>query len=104
VHPSVEAVSAALYDHRTVVRHHAMRRTLWVFTPRTARLAHASCTAALAAVQWKRLARMVEDSGIATDGAAWVEDARAETLAALRSLGEATTRQLGKAVPALTEK
>jgi Winged helix DNA-binding domain len=81
-----------------------MRRTLWVFTPTMARCAHASCTAALAAIEWKRLAKMVEDSGIATDGAAWVAQARADTLEALEALGTANARQLGKAVPALTEK
>jgi Winged helix DNA-binding domain len=103
-HPSIEAISKALYDDRTVVRHHAMRRTLWVFTPQTARWAHASCTAALAITEWKRLAKMVEDSGIATDGVAWAARARTDTLAALTSMGTATARQLGKAVPALTEK
>ncbi len=102
--PSIEAVSTALYDDRTVVRHHAMRRTLWVFTPAMARLANASCTTVLATTEWKRLAQMVEDSEIATDGAAWVATARADTLAALTSMGSASARQLGKAVPALTEK
>jgi Winged helix DNA-binding domain len=102
--PSIEAVSAALYDDRTVVRHHAMRRTLWVFTPQVAQWAHAACTTALATVQWKRLAGMVEDSGLSKDGAAWVKSARADTLAALASMGTATARELGKAVPALTEK
>ena len=29
--PSLAAVDAALYDERSLVRHHAMRRTLWVF-------------------------------------------------------------------------
>ncbi len=62
--PSVEAVSTALYNDRTVVRHHAMRRTLWVCTPQTARWAHAACTTALAVTEWKRLAKMVEDSGV----------------------------------------
>ena len=47
---------------------------------------------------------MVEDSGIASDGAAWVAQARADTLQALETLGTANARQLGKAVPALTEK
>jgi hypothetical protein len=103
-HPSVDAVSTALYDDRTVVRHHAMRRTLWVFTPETARCAHMACTTALATIEWKRLAKMVEDSGIAADGRTWVEAARADTLAALASMGTANARQLGKAVPALTEK
>jgi hypothetical protein len=102
--PTIEAVSKALYDDRTVVRHHAMRRTLWVFTPQMARWAHAACTVAVANTQWKRLARMVEDTGLATDGAAWATVAKADTLAALTSMGTATARQLGKAVPALTEK
>jgi hypothetical protein len=102
--PSTEAVSKALYDDRTVVRHHAMRRTLWVFTPQMARWAHAACTVALASTQWKRLAKMAEDSGIATDGAAWAAAARTDTLAALASMGTATARQLGNAVPALTQK
>jgi Winged helix DNA-binding domain len=103
-HPSIEAISKALYDDRTIVRHHAMRRTLWVFTPQMARWAHAACTTAVATTEWKRLAKMVEESGIATDGAAWVAQARADTLAALTSMGTGTARQLGKAVPALTEK
>lgn len=103
-HPSIVAVSAALYVDRTVVRHHAMRRTLWVFTPQTAQWAHAACTTALAAAQWKRLAGMIEDSGIAEDGARWVAAARQDTLAALATMGTATARQLGKAVPALAEK
>jgi hypothetical protein len=103
-HPSIEAVSSALYDDRTVVRHHAMRRTLWVFTPQTARWAHAACTLALATTHWKQLAKMAEDSGIADDGVAWAASARAEALAALASLGTATARELGKAVPALTQK
>jgi hypothetical protein len=103
-HPSIEAVSKALYDDKTVIRHHAMRRTLWVFTPEVARWAHAACTTSLAPEQWKRLAMLVEQSGIAADGTAWVEAARRETLAALRSLGTASARQLGKTVPALTEK
>ena len=103
-HPSIEAVSAALYDDRAVVRHHAMRRTLWVLTPSAARSAHGACTTALAAIQWKRLAQLAEDSGITTDGARWAAKARADTLAAMAKTGPTTARQLGKAVPALTEK
>ncbi|MEY2582788.1 MAG: hypothetical protein QOE09_2637 [Ilumatobacteraceae bacterium] len=102
--PSTDAVSQALYDDRTVVRHHAMRRTLWVMTPAMARLAHAACTESLAKTQWNRLAKLVEDSGIAGDGAAWAEAARGDMFAALASMGSATARQLGKAVPALTDK
>jgi hypothetical protein len=103
-HPSVDPVSTALYDDRTVVRHHAMRRTLWVFTPQVAKWAHAACTTGLAAAQWQRLVQLVEDSGVATDGAAWVAAARRDALAAVHRLGSSTARQLGREVPALTEK
>ncbi|MEP7047422.1 MAG: winged helix DNA-binding domain-containing protein [Ilumatobacteraceae bacterium] len=103
-HPSIGAVSKALYDDRTVVRHHAMRRTLWVLTPQTARWAHAACTVAIAKAQSKRLARMAEDSGLATDGAAWATVAMSRALSALTAMGTATARELGKAVPELTGK
>jgi hypothetical protein len=81
-----------------------MRRTLWVFTPQTARHAHAVCTAPLALKEWKALAALVEASEVAVSGAEWVAAARADTLRALERLGEVTTRQLGREVPALTEK
>src|ERR1700712_2282233 len=53
IHPSLEAVSAALYDDHSVIRHHAMRRTLWVMTPEVTRLAHAACTTGLVRGEWK---------------------------------------------------
>ena len=31
--PSIAAVERALYADRTLIRHHAMRRTLWLATP-----------------------------------------------------------------------
>jgi hypothetical protein len=44
VHPSIEAVEQALYTDRTLIRHHGMRRTLWVATPPVVRLIHAAAT------------------------------------------------------------
>ena len=79
-HPLIDAVSKALYDDRSVIRHHAMRRTLWVLTPHMARHAHAACTVALASAQSKRLVGMIEESGVATDGAAWAMTAKEEIL------------------------
>lgn len=102
--PSVTAVAGALHDDRSLIRHHAMRRTIWAMTPTVARSAHAACTAALAIVEWRKFARMVEESDIAADGAAWVAAARAETLAALHSLGSSSARDLARHVPALTAK
>src|SRR4030095_16786901 len=42
--PSLAAVEKALYDDRSVIRHHGMRRTLWVSTPEVVRLIHAAAT------------------------------------------------------------
>lgn len=103
-HPSLDAVDDALYERRTVVRHHAMRRTLWVMTPPVARTAHAACTTGLAPTEWNRLARMIEESGIADDGDAWVDDAKVQVLTALAEVDAATARQLGASVPALQAK
>ncbi len=104
VSPSLAPVEAALHERRSVVRHHAMRRTVWVMTPPVARAAHAACTVKLAAVEWRLLERMVAESGIAEDAAAWVEGAKAHTLAALHELGTAGARELGRHVPELTAK
>lgn len=101
-HPSLEAVDAALYDEHSVVRHHAMRRTLWVMTPPVAREAHAACTAGLVGTERKRIVGLVESSGVAGDGSAWLDAARRDTLDALHRLGSANTRQIGQVVPALT--
>jgi hypothetical protein len=101
--PTIAAVTAALHDDRSLVRHHGMRRTLWVCTPTVIRTVHASCTADIAVTEWKQLHKWVAATDIA-EPEAWVRAARADTLAALHRLGPATTRVLGKAVPALTTK
>jgi hypothetical protein len=101
VHPALEPVSKALYDARTLVRHHAMRRTLWVFSPAVARLAHAACTVDLVGAQHRRTVALIEASGLAVDGDAWLAIAKADTLAALDRLGSAGTRRLAAEVPAL---
>lgn len=101
VHPSLATIDQALYEDRSVVRHHAMRRTLWVFTPEMARLAHASSTTALLTPELRKFAQLIEGTGITTDGAAWIASARHDVLTALAGVGTASTRQLGDLVPAL---
>jgi hypothetical protein len=46
----------------------------------------------------------VEGAGIAGDGAAWLESAKHDVLAAVHARGEATARELGRMVPALQAK
>ena len=101
--PSLAAVGQALHEARSVVRHHGMRRTIWVYTPATARVVHAACTAAIAAAEWKQLAKWAAASGI-EQPAEWITELSAATLAAVDRLGPLSARRLGKAEPGLTTK
>ena len=98
--PSLVAVDKALYDDRSVVRHHGMRRTLWVGTPDVIRLVHAAATRKLAGPEHRRTAKLLAASGV-EDPDAWLADARGQVLAALHEHGPMTARQLGERVPAL---
>ncbi len=99
--PSIAAVERALYADRSLIRHHAMRRTLWVMTPATARLAHGAATAKIARAERKRtIAAMVESTDI-TDPDRWIDDALAEITALLDERGTLTTRAIGQALPHL---
>jgi hypothetical protein len=102
-HPSVAAVEAALYDDRALVRHHAMRRTLWVATPPVVRTMHAAATTALVGPEERRSAQLLAASGI-DEPVRWLADAREQVDAALREHGALTARELGQKVPALTHK
>ena len=102
-HPNLTAMEEALYTEHSVIRHHAMRRTLWVMTPEVLRLAHASATTALVRNEQRRIIGLIESSGIAPDGETWLRQARIDVLEALHRLGSATARVLGSHVPELVK-
>jgi hypothetical protein len=102
-HPSIAAVEAAIYEARSVIRFHAMRRTLWVATPSVARLAHASSTTKLLGPEHRKFVKLLAESGVCDNGDEWIASAKEQVLAALHRAGEASTRQLGEAVPALRQ-
>ena len=52
--PTISAVEQALYEERSIVRHHAMRRTMWVMTRETGRRAHGAATSTIATAERKR--------------------------------------------------
>ncbi len=99
--PSLGAVSDALYRDRTLFRHHAMRRTLWVATPEMVRLMHAAATRALVAPERRRTLAMLAASGV-TDPESWLAGARNLVLDDLETHGPSTARDVGRRVPALT--
>ncbi len=99
--PDVARIDRAFYVDRDILRHHAMRRTLWVLTPTMARVAHASSTLALVAPMRRSLGKLLVDNGITDDPERWLDDAIVMTTRALDELGGATTRELGDALPEL---
>lgn len=99
--PSIERVERALYQERSIVRHHAMRRTLWVMTPAIARLAHGAATAKIARAERRRTVAAIRDSTDINDAETWLADAYAEIVALLRAEGPLTTRTIGQALPHL---
>jgi hypothetical protein len=99
--PALAAVEAALYEQRSLVRHHAMRRTLWVFGHETARLAHRSCTVALLGTQRRMLLAALADGDIRGEPESWLAAASAEVLATLTEAGPLSARELGQRVPRL---
>jgi hypothetical protein len=100
LHPCVEAVEQALYGDRSLIRHHAMRRTLWVATPPVARRMHAAATRGLLKPELARTGKMLAAAGIA-DPQAWLASAFEQVLADLRKHGPSTAREIGQRVEQL---
>lgn len=99
--PSIGAVEDALYEQRSVVRHHAMRRTIWVMTPTVARLAHAAATDAIARAERKKNVKALNASDEIDDGEAWLDAAIAEIVELLENEGALGSRRIGAALPHL---
>ena len=77
---SVADVDAALFEDRTLVRQLAMRRTLFVFPRDLLPAAWGSAAARVADQEFRRIAKEAAASGLAEDGAGWLEDARRAVL------------------------
>lgn len=100
VDPSREAVETALYEDRTLLRHHVMRRTLWVAGRAMMARMHAATGRRVAATEHRRTLKMLTHAGIA-DPEAWWDDAAQQVLATLHDHGPLTTRQVGTLLPEL---
>jgi hypothetical protein len=103
VHPSVDAVEKALYVDRSLIRHHGMRRTLWVATPSVVRLFHAAATRDLLAAERRRTGQLLARSGV-DDPDRWLAEAEAQVLADLREHGPSTAREVGQRSEALRQR
>jgi hypothetical protein len=98
---TVRLLEDALYVDRTLVRTLCMRRTMFVVPLGLVPVVQAAVTDALVPGERRRTVRMLEESGIPGDCAAWLEKLETATLAELTARGEATGAELGRAVPGL---
>jgi Winged helix DNA-binding domain len=99
-HPSLAALDTALYEQRSLLRHHAMRRTLWIFGHEAARLAHHGATLGVARAERKRLLGQLAAGGMA-DPEPWLKAAGADVTALLTEAGPLTAREIGARLPEL---
>jgi hypothetical protein len=94
-------LDTALYADRSLVKHLAMRRTLWVVDRGLLAAVQAGASARVAEAERRRLVRDVEKAGLHADGAAWLQRAEAAVLDELADGHEATSTQLREALPLL---
>src|SRR5256714_1790196 len=99
--PDIAAVETALYEDRTLVRMLGMRRTVFVVPRDCVPVIQAACTDALAAVNRRRLGRLLVDSGVTDEPDKWLAAAGEATPAAPGQLGEAPRTELARPGPAL---
>jgi hypothetical protein len=98
---TLDDLDRALYVDRSLVKHLAMRRTLFVFPRETLRVAQAGVSDRVADVERRRLVRDVEKAGLHRNGERWLATASDQVLAALADGREATSTELRKELPVL---
>jgi hypothetical protein len=97
----VADLDAALYEAKTVVKHLAMRRTLWVVKAEDLPAVQAAASDRVAANERKKLIADVVSAGITADGDVWLTAASTAVLAHLAEHGHASARELRSALPEL---
>ena len=100
-HMQVSDLERALYGERSLVKHLAMRRTLFVFPRDTLGPAQAGASNRVADSERRRLIRDVENAGLHRDGGSWLSAAAEEVLRALAEGREATSSELRDEIPLL---
>jgi hypothetical protein len=98
---TVPDMERALYDDRWLVKHLAMRRTLFVFPREMLAMAQAGASNRVADVERRRLIRDVEKAGLHRDAERWLAEASEQVLAALADGREATSSELRDELPVL---
>ena len=98
---AVSDLDRALYADRSLVKHLAMRRTLFVFPREALGFAQAGASERVADAERRRLIRDVERAGLHRDGERWLREASRQVLDVLSDGREVTSSELREAVPLL---
>ena len=98
---TVTDLERSLYVERSLVKHLAMRRTLFVFPRETLGVAQAGASNRVAETERRRLIRDVEKAGLHRNGERWLSEAWEQVLAALSDGREATSSELRDEIPVL---
>ena len=91
----------ALYADRSLVKHLAMRRTLFVFPRAILPVAQAGASERVADNERRRLIRDVEKAGLHRDGERWLASAAEAVVGALTEGREASSTELREEIPLL---
>jgi hypothetical protein len=102
--PTIAGIQQALYDDRTVLRMLGMRRTMFVVPTDFAAVVQAACTQTIYERERRKLVAQLVEFGITDDGATWLDEVDAKTLAALAARGDALASELSTDVPELRSK
>jgi Winged helix DNA-binding domain len=97
----VTDLDRALYVERPLVKHLAMRRTLFVFPRETMGVAQSGASNRVAEAERRRLIRDVEKAGLHRNGERWLSGAWEQVLATLSDGRESTSSELRDEVPLL---
>lgn len=98
---SVDDLDRALYTDRTLVKHLAMRRTLFAFPRPALPYAQAGASRSVADGERRRIVKDVEAAGLYPDAERWLDDVAAQVLAVLADGRQASLAELRAAVPLL---
>ncbi|MEU5840228.1 winged helix DNA-binding domain-containing protein [Rhodococcus sp. NPDC047139] len=98
---TVRDLEQALYSDRSLVKHMAMRRTVFVVPRDVLPVVQAGASARVAAAQRRQVIKDAEKAGLHRDGGQWLDDVSAHVLEALSGGREATSSELRAEIPLL---
>lgn len=99
---TIEDLDRELYQRRSVVKHLAMRRTLWLVRSEDLPAIQPTASDRVADNERRRLVADAQNAGVAANGDAWLDRASEAVLRFLADNGPANATEMRAALPELT--